>query len=197
MNFLRVLKISCFCFLLNSAIYAADFSDSLSCQTACCPTVVVPEEAQLHFGTSTFSGTPDIWYNIDTNSYPETVFLSKNRNRGLSEGGVYLSPTGFTIGEAGNYWVTITAILQNPTEDSTVLIPVFLVIDEVLNPDDVSPIGGVVTLESGKINTLQGTGILKNVTPGTRLSLVATNAGYPFPVPVTVVSWSISLTKMP
>jgi hypothetical protein len=134
---------------------------------------------------------------IETNSYPDVALLSQNRNKGLAEGGVYLSPTGFTIGEAGNYWVTLTATLQNPTADSTILTVVLLGIDDAFDPDSVSPIGNLVTLESGKSTQVQATGTLKNVASGTRLSIVAANAGTSPPTPITVVSWSISTFKMP
>jgi hypothetical protein len=190
MKLLRILQMGSFCLLLNCSAVAHESV------TVCCQTNRDSGDRQ-HFGTATLSPDRDLWYTIDVNSYPETTPLSLNRNKGLSEGGVYLSPTGFTIGEVGNYWVSITAILQNPTEDS-ILIPVYLVANETLDPDDVSPIGGIVTLDAGKINSVEGTGILKNVTPGTRLSLVATHACCSTsPVPVTVISWSISLFKMP
>jgi hypothetical protein len=150
-----------------------------------------------HFGTAGFSVTdPNLWFTIDTNSYPELTLLSQGRNKGFTEGRIYLSPTGFTIGEAGNYWVSISAILQNPTDNSTILVPVFLARDEAINQDDNSLIGGVVTLESNLIRTVQAEGILKNVAEGERFSLVATNAGYPLPQPVVVVAWGISLYKL-
>lgn len=189
MKLSRIIQLGCFGVLLSASAYAN------GCGCLCQSAQVAPISS--NFGTASFSAGPDLWYTIETNSYPETVSLSQKRNKGLAEGAVYLSPTGFTIGEAGNYWVTVTAVLQNPTDSSTVLIPVYLVVDEAFNPDDPSPIGGVVTLESGVINTVQGTGVLQNVVPGSRLSLVATNAGYPMPVPITIVSWSISLVKMP
>ncbi len=150
----------------------------------------------IHYGTAGRSVGPDDWYEISTLAYPETTPLSLGRNVGEASGEVYLSPTGFTIGEAGDYSVTISAILQNPNEDSNVLIPVFLALDDVYDPEAPGPIGGIVTLVSEQIDTVHGTGIIRNVVPGTRLSLVATNAGYPFPVAITVVSWGISLHKI-
>lgn len=150
-----------------------------------------------HFGTSGFGNVgPNSWYTITTNSYPDTVPLSQQRNNGHSEGNVFLSPTGFTIGEAGNYWVNVSAVLQNPTQDTTILIPVFLVIDEEF--DENNPLsGGVVTLPYEQIITMNGSSTLKDVPAGARLSLVATNGGNPFPIPVTVAAWSISLFKIP
>ncbi len=196
MNLPRVLHLGLFCLLFNASLSASNYNGCVPCLTPCSP-ICSEENNTQHFGTATLSTGPDQWYTIETNSYPQTTPLSQGRNKGLSEGGVFLSPTGFTIGEAGNYWVSVTVVFQNPTSDSTILIPFFLAVDETFDPDDASPIGGVVTLESGKIITGQSSGILKDVTPGSRISLVATNAGYPFPTPVTVVSWSISLFKMP
>ncbi len=158
---------------------------------------ISPLEDSYHFGTSGFAVTdPGLWYTISTDSYPEITLLSQSRNKGTAEGDVYLSPTGFTIGEAGDYYVSFTAYLQNPTEDSTVLIPVFLALNDEIDEDDPSLIGSVVTLPTGAINALHGSGIIRDVVPGTRLSLVVTNAGYPLPVPVTVASWSISVHKI-
>lgn len=139
---------------------------------------------------------PNLWYTIETNSYPDGTLLSQGRNKGSVEGSVYLSPTGFTIGEAGNYWVNITAILQNP-EDTNILIPVYLVRDDTFDPTDPLAIGGVATIKTEELITIQGSGVLEKVTPGTRLSLVAMNGGSESPVPVTVVAWGISLFKMP
>ncbi len=195
MNFLKIFQIGCSCLLLNSAIDASNCNECLPCLPVCSPS---PDNAnQDNFGTASFGGGPDVWYTIETNAYPDVALLSQNRNKGLSEGGVYLSPTGFTIGEAGNYWVTLTATLQNPTADSTLLTVMLLGIDDVFDPASVSPLGNLVTLESGKITQVQAMGTLKNVASGTRLSIVATNAGSSPTTPITVVSWSISVSKMP
>lgn len=184
MNVAKLL--SCCFFLLSSVTLQAHHSNY--------------SEHSLHqsptFGTAGFGVTdPSLWYTITTNSYPEVTLLSQKRNKGLEEGGVYLSPTGFTIGEEGNYWVEITVILQNPGTDP-LLIPFFLVENETFDGDN-PQIGGVVTLSPEFITSAHGTGILKNVAPGTRLSIVATNGGYPFPKDITVAGWSISLFKLP
>ena len=185
MNFLKVFYLGCFFSLFSMfSIQASECQCYRPCQ-----------ESNSNFGTSGFGGSPDLWYTISTHSYPDSVPLSLNRNKGLSEGGVYPSPTGFTIGEGGDYWISITAILQNLGAD-TILIPVFLALNEEFNPDD-PEVGGVVTLEPNIISNLHGTGIVKNIEPGTRLSLVATNAGAPLPQDVVVVAWSISLFKLP
>lgn len=200
MNLLTTLKLGCLFFLFNQSIYANSENETShfkAFEVNCHTNLECPHSNKSHFGSATYGSNPAEWYTIETNSYPDVVLLSKNRNKGTSEGGVYLSPTGFTIGESGNYWISITAILQNPTEDSTVLIPVFLSVNDEFDPDDTNPIGGVITLSSGVIDSLHGNGVLKNVVPGTRLSLVATNAGYPFPIPVTVVGWNISVFKLP
>lgn len=160
----------------------------------------LPEACQneevSNFGSAGFSVTDtSLWYTIETNSYPNTVPLSQNRNRGVSEGDVYLSPNGFTIGEAGNYWVSFSAVLQNPGSDGA-LIPVFLVIDETFDFDSPSLLGGVVALPPNEIGTVNATGILKDLPAGSRISLVATNGGNPFPQPINVSAWSISLHKL-
>ncbi len=169
---------------------------ALQAESCCC--FPIPQEVvqEAHFGNAGFGVTdPNLWYTITTNSYPDAVLLSKERNKGLAEGGVYLSPTGFTIGERGNYNITITAILQNISEES-ILVPVFLAQNDEF--DTVSPgVGGVVVLAPGNISSLHGTGIVTDIEPGTRLSLVATNGGSAFPQNVTVVGWGISLFKLP
>jgi hypothetical protein len=183
MKFSALLKLSIMSSLLHSAMFAEVSPITIS-------------ESE-HFGTASFGVTdPGLWYEISTESYPLTTLLSHSRNKGTASGDVYLSPTGFTIGEAGDYYVSITAVLQNPTEDSTVLIPAFLALDDTFDEEDPSLIGGIVTLPSGALNTLSANGIIRDVVPGTRLSIIATNAGYPFPIPVTVASWSINVHKI-
>jgi hypothetical protein len=150
-----------------------------------------------HFGTAGFSVTdPNEWYIIATNSYPEVEPLSLQRNTGNSAGRVYLSPTGFTIGEAGDYLVSITAVLQNGSEDEALLVPVFLAVDDEFLVDDKPLIGGVVTLTGDEIETVQGTGTVKNLPEGSRLSLVITNGGYPMTKDVIVASWAITVLKI-
>lgn len=179
--------VSCLLFFSFSSLQAGSHHH---CNAPC------PPVQGSHFGSAGFGVTdPSLWYTITTNSYPESVALSLERNKGSSKGGVYLSPTGFTIGEGGDYWVSITAILQNPGSDS-LLIPVFLAQNESFNDEDPG-VGGVVVLPPNVITTLNGTGIVQNIEPGTRLSLVATNGGYPFPQDVVVVGWGISLFKLP
>lgn len=193
MKYLKLLQVA-FVMFISHSVLQADHCNNSDIQfwtnQHCC------SSQSSHFGNSGYGVTdPSLWYTITTNSYPESVSLSQNRNKGLSEGGVYLSPTGFTIGEKGNYWVNISAVLQNPGEDS-LLIPVFLAQNEVF--DIVSPeIGAVAILEPNVITSLHGTGIIKNVQPGTRISIVATNGGYPLPQDVKVVGWGISLFKLP
>jgi hypothetical protein len=195
MNFLNIWQIGCMA-LLASSLQAA-YSPTKYGKPACQSYMITDCKSKPHFGMAGFSVTdPNLWYTIETNSYPDGTLLSQGRNKGSVEGSVYLSPTGFTIGEAGNYWVNITAILQNP-EDTNILIPVYLVRDDTFDPTDPLAIGGVATIKTEELITIQGSGVLEKVTPGTRLSLVAMNGGSESPVPVTVVAWGISLFKMP
>ena len=185
---MKSFKLLCFCsfFLFTASALPAHYID--------CTQNSVPKSSV--FGTAGFGVTnPDLWYSITTNSYPEATLLSQERNKGLNQGGVYLSPTGFTVGEEGSYWVEITVILQN-TGTEPLLIPFFLGENETFDAEN-PQLGGVVTLSPEVITSAHGTGIVKNVTPGTRLSILATNGGYPFPQDVTVVSWGISLVKLP
>ena len=117
---------------------------------------------------------------------------------GFVKGKVELTPNGLLIGEAGDYSVTFSAILENPVEAYTALIPVFLSLNGQFNPLDPiqSSLGGVVTLPTGFINTVQGTGILHDVPAGTFLALIASNGGSPDPQPIRVVAWNISLFKI-
>lgn len=141
---------------------------------------------------------PALWYTVNTPVYPATVPLSIDRNNGFAKGKVELTPNGLLIGEAGDYSVTFSAILQNPIEEYTAVIPVFLSLNGQFNPLDPlqSSLGGVVTLPTGFINTVQGTGILHDVPAGTFLALIASNGGSPDPQPIRVVAWNISLFKI-
>lgn len=159
-------------------------------KTSCC--------ARLHhYGNSAFSvSDPNLWYTITTQSYPSTTPLSFNSNFGESVGKTFPSPTGFTVGESGNYWVQMTAIMQNPGTD-TILIPVFLIRDETFDPAEKDILGSIVALQPQVPTAINESGVLMNIKAGTRLSIVATNAGYPDPIPVQVVAWKISLFKLP
>lgn len=151
------------------------------------------ESCQL--GTAAFGVTsPTFWYTINTLSYPNAVPLSLNRNLGFSQGDIKLKPNGLKIYEKGNYSVSFSAILQNNEIEGAALIPVFVALDGSFSQ---TSIGGVVTLPTGQLNTVYGTGILENIEEGTRLTLVATNGGSPNPQPITVISWSISVFKIP
>ena len=101
---------------------------------------------------------PALWYTVNTPVYPATGPLSIDRNNGFVKGKVELTPNGLLIGEAGDYSVTFSAILENPVEAYTALIPVFLSLNGQFNPLDPiqSSLGGVVTLPTGFINTVQG-----------------------------------------
>lgn len=194
MKFLKLFCLGSLILLSFSSIQAGELPKS--CKKGASKNTKASHHQSSNFGNAGFGVTdPSLWYTISTHSYPDSVPLSLNRNKGLSEGEVYLSPTGFTIGEEGSYWVNITAILQNPGTDS-ILIPVFLAQNETFNEE--SPeIGGVVTLAPNIITSVHGTGVIKNIEAGTRLSLVATNGGDPLPQDVNVVGWGISLFKLP
>lgn len=137
------------------------------------------------------------WYQITTQPYPTVVPLSLNRDRGSTQGNVKLTPTGLLIRQPGNYSVTFNAILVNNEPNYAPLIPVFLIRNDIFDPNATDILGNVVTLPPNFINTVQFTGILENVKPCTKLSLVATNGGSPEPQPITVISWSISAYRIP
>lgn len=152
---------------------------------------------QSHFATSSRANlTPDDWIDIETNSFPEMTLFSRDANEGASEGRVYPSPTGITIGEKGDYYVQIAAVVQNPDLSETILIPAFLALNENFDLSPNLQIGGIVTLNPQEIGTINSFGILKDLEEGARLSIVATNAGYPTPIPVNIVAWRITAHKI-
>jgi hypothetical protein len=170
----------------------SDVSDDDGAECCC--------DESCDFANSGFSTmSPDDWYVIETHSYPDTVLLSKNRNKGFTQGGVALNPTGVTVKEAGNYWVTFSAIAlyTNDEEPYSPLIPIFLIRNNNFDPSDDSAIlGSVGSLPEGMVTTIQGSGVLKDVDKNTLLTIVATNGGSPDPEPITIVSWGISLFKI-
>lgn len=203
----KLFKLFCFFILSNQIAFAGSTQDKQSvfapdliqksrdrgsCKKRCC-------QKGCHLGTAGFSTTSQAdWYVIDTPVYPDTVPLSKHRNIGSTQGNIRLKSRGVKVNKSGNYSVSFTAILLNTDMNYTPLIPVFLVSNGVFDPTDTSrTIGSVVSLLPGLVTTLQVTGILQNVKAGTKLSLVATNGGSPQPEPVTVISWGISLFKIP
>lgn len=151
--------------------------------------------ASAPLGVAAFQVTDsELWYSIDTSPYPITVLLSQNRNTGSTQGNIQLTPNGLLIGEAGNYSVSFTAVLQNPSTTSSPLIPVFLTLNGITDPTQAKS-GSVVVLSPGLIGVAQGTTILENVVPGTTVSLLATNASGESQ-PINIVAWAINLFKI-
>lgn len=140
---------------------------------------------------------PADWYVINTVGYPVTVPLSLNRNRGSTQGDIHLTSRGLKIKKRGNYFATFTAVLLNNDPNAMPLIPLFLVPNDTFDPASTTTIGTIVALPPGIITSIESSGILQNVKPGTKFSIVATNAGSPDPQPITVVAWDISLFKIP
>ena len=152
---------------------------------------------KCHLGTSGFSVVDsNLWYPITTFSYPVITPLSLNGNRTSSQGEVIATSTGLTLNEPGNYSVSFQAILVNNQISSGSLIPVFLISNGVFDPLAPMGLGSIATLSQGSPGSVQGTGILENVTAGTTLSLVATNGSAP-QEDVTVISWYITAFKIP
>lgn len=137
------------------------------------------------------------WYEILTFSYPITTPLSINPTYGSTQGNVQLTPTGIRLGQAGNYFVSMQAIVLNTDPEYTPLIPIFLVRNGVFEPGDTTNLAAVGNLPAGEVADLSSSGVLENVEAGTTLSIVATNGGSPQPAPITVISWSISAFKIP
>lgn len=150
------------------------------------------------FGSSGFStNNPENWYPINTVSYPAVVPLSQNQNVGFTKGDIHLKSNGIKVGKSGNYWVSFSAILLNNDINVTPLIPIFLVKNGIFNITSTSTLSAVQSLAPGIITHIQGSGLLKNLKRGTKLSLVATNGGSPTPQTVLIVSWNISLFRIP
>lgn len=189
MKRVAALSITFFCLLTNQVTAHPEHFYNSDCR----------HDENNHHANYAISGlsnqTPDEWFTIETHSYPEQTPLSLNANEGDSKGHIYPSPTGLTIGEAGDYYVQMAAIVQNPDDSNTVLIPAFLAVDDDFELYPNLQIGGVLTLEPQKIDTINSFGILK-LNEGQRLSIVATNAGYPTPIPLKVVAWRITAFKL-
>lgn len=183
-----------FCLFSMSSFLLAEDPSSLHhpCKPASCHKCV-----KCHLGTSSFiTSNPNDWYQIQAPSYPNTVALSLNGNAGAAQGKVTVNVTGLTINEPGNYWVSFSAVVLNPL-DGSILIPLFLVPNGVFNPSDPSTLGSTAYITPGNVQTIQQSGLLQNVVPGTSYSLVATNGNSGSPETVTILGWTISLTKIP
>lgn len=185
MKFSQIFGLACLV-----AVQSVALSHELSADTI--PAV----SSTADYGTVGFAAAnPALWYTVTTRTFPETVTISSQCNKGFSHGGLDEASTGLTILEGGNYWITISATFQNPGPDG-VMIPVFLARNEVINLAN-PEISGVAVVEPGMIRSLTATGIAKDIQPGTVLSLVAANGGNPAPKDVKVVGWSVSLFKLP
>lgn len=150
-----------------------------------------------HFGTAAFTNAVSGGYTLDLNPYPDVSLLSMNRNAGHAGGRIYLSPTGFTIGESGNYWVSIMAVVYNPDESlSKVTVPIVLARNEEIDLENFESLGGATTIEPGSAGQITGEGTLMNVMEGERFSIVAGTGGED-PASVLVLSWQISVQRIP
>lgn len=136
-------------------------------------------------------------YIIPVPLYPLTTPLSKNRNFGLTEGDILLTSTGLRINEPGNYWVSFSATLINNNETYNPELSIFLVKNGIFVPgdtDDQFAVTGGFYYDIA--TTLTGSGNLFDVTKGTTLSIVASNAHSPDTEDITVVLWSINIHKI-
>jgi len=181
------------CLLTFSIIFSCGISEGYSIGGS--SGSIPSPEANFHYGTAGFQEAPTTWYTISTNSYPNTVLLSKFRNTGTTYGKISLTPTGLTVEEPGNYCITFQAALLNPGKD-TILVPVVLALDDWFDSND-PQVCDIATMAPNVIGDVHATKTVKNIMPGTTISLVMANAGAPLPQEVTVASWSISLLKLP
>ncbi len=140
---------------------------------------------------------PTEWYTIEVAGFPATTLLSQKSNRSFSEGRVLVKPSGLKLQEGGNYSVSFSAILQSTDPNNIVVVPVFLVSNGDFDPTSKNTIASVAVLQPGAITTVQGSGILHDIKPGTTLSLVATGTGSPNTETMSVVNWNISAFKIP
>lgn len=181
-------------FLLSALFFIASSLQGFDeVRGACC----MPSPTNwCQIGTAGFS-TSDTsnWYEITTFSYPTPTPLSFNRNIGSTQGNVQLTDSGLIIGQSGNYWANITATVINNGDDP-LLIPTFLVYNGVFDPLNQNTVGGVGLALPGQLITIQASGVLQNVPGGTALSIIATNGGSGA-VPISIVSWGISVFRIP
>lgn len=183
-------KLVLFCCLLFA--YANGFEENFSCasQRSNC----------TQLGISGFAGNPqNEFYTVKTHSFPDAVPLSKKRNAGSTQGQVQLTDKGLKILCPGNYSVNVQAILVNREINYGAIIQVFLVEDNKFIPNKSN--GNIVLLPAAPpneftIGPVTFNAILENVTPGTTLSLVATNGGSPNPQPIDVIAWGINAFRI-
>ncbi len=194
MKLSKWISIFTFCLLSTSRLLQAEEPVALHhhCRSTNCTKCV-----KCHLGTSSFiTSNPNDWYQIEAPAYPSTVLLSINGNTGSAQGKILINPTGVTIKEPGNYWVSFSAVVLNPL-DGPVLIPVFLVPNTIFNPSDPSTIGSTVYIAPGAVQTIQQSGLLQHVVPGTTYSLVATNGNSSSIETLTILGWNISVCRIP
>lgn len=146
------------------------------------------------FANATFAVTDPLeWYVITLEPSPITTPISLNRNKGFRHGGINLTDTGVEVLTKGSYLVNFFTVLQN-NGVIPVLVNVNLVENGLLNPDD-APLGAMVLLQPGAVETITIAGIVPDITSGTELSLVGSNGGSGA-ADLTVVSWQISLSRI-
>src|SRR6185295_7794234 len=120
---------------------------------------------------------PNEWYSITSPVYPNFTSFSQLQNKGFKNGKINLTNKGVGIEESGDYWVSFTAKLQNPNEDVVGQVLLILVKNGKYNSDhELENIFGDVVnvVSSSSPITIQGSGILKGLKKGEKLSLRST-----------------------
>lgn len=139
---------------------------------------------------------PDQWYAIRVPIVPDTALLSRKRTAGFVQGDLNLEPNGVTILREGTYSVNFSVILQNPDKENNLILPVFLALNGEVDP---AGIENVAILRAGSVVSVSASGILRNVSPCTQLTIRIGNSPNAADdcTRLNVISWDINLFEIP
>jgi hypothetical protein len=146
------------------------------------------------FGSSTFwiTNTP---YSVVPPLYPTVSPISLNATKGFSKGKAKARAYGLKINKQGDYSASFQITLLNQDVAPGRFV-IYLVRNGNFSPNDAELLVDEVSLMPGEITTLSNSGILRNVKPGTTLSLVAANKLQPGGLSVGVQYWNINAFRI-
>ena len=155
-------------------------------------------ESQPFARSARFVDNAGEWYSITAPLYPDFASFSSMRNKGFTKGKIDLSNKGVEIKELGDYWVSFRAVVLNPNVEVTGQVLLILVKNGDFNLDNklANIFGDDVNVTSSESPiTIQGSGILKGLKRGEKLSL-RTSAVSGVEIVLNVVSWDMSIYKL-
>lgn len=205
MKFFSAPKIACLLVLTSQMIFAGN-SDSnthllkSSLHNDIVAGLIAKGNDSDRYATSGFAGSPYPLNGVDGSG----VILSQNRNFGKKSGAISLTSEGVEVDKRGDYLVNFSVLINNLDGGEDSFVPYQVLVQrsdnfDINDPLNVSGISVFDVQSEGSIGEgnfiVLGDGILKNVAPGTRISLIIRSFFGPTR-DITVSNWKISISEI-